>query len=228
MTFADAFVFADTKYGAAANELSAIQSFDLSYNTYFIQTPSYLIIDKIEYDNDVFKAPTTPSITIKYNSTPYNALSNRFKYKDNVYFITLSAYSVPSSSNISIIPQVYKLNISNFELVNILPYSSDLLDTFTLSSNVVYTEAVDPKLTYNEDIDIYNLSYLVKDQNKTPGLVSVNFAIRDSVIIKDVNGYDFTNGSITTVFNALSSLTTQFTSLVQSTTPTLTASGLIL
>ena len=228
VSFIDAFAFATTKYGAAATELSSVHNFDLSYNTYFIQTPSYLIIDKIEYNGSVFESPRTPSTVIEYNSNSYNAISNRFKYKDDVYFAVLSAHNTSIPLNISIIPQIYRFGASKFELVNTLAYSSELLNTFTLSSNVLYTEACDPKLTYNEDIDMFNLSYLLKDQNKTPSLISVDFVIRDVASIKDVRGYNFVNGSTTVIFNALSALSTNFTSLTASTTPTLTSAGIVL
>lgn len=226
--FTELLGFAEVKYGSAVfADLSAVQNFDIVYNTYFIQTPSYLIIDRIDY-NDGFTSPRTPNLTIQYNVDNYNRISNRFKHKNNVYFAVLSGNNSLSAINPTIIPTIYRFDLSKFELINMLPYSNSILSAFAIDSSILYTEVASPKLIYNEDIDEFNLSYILKDQNKTPTVISVRFDINDIAYIKGVSGFKFTSDNDTVVFSTLSAVSASFTTLAQSSTPPISSTGAIL
>lgn len=196
---------------------SGIKEFDLVYNTYFIKTSQYLICDKVLYENNMFNNPKTNNVIIEYNNNLYNTISNRFKVQDYVYFAVLSAYEAPSTTSAFVYPIIYKINTQTLKQTQVFPTDSisNYSNYFNISTgNVLYVEADTPRLTYNVDLDMFNLSYLLKDQNKIPYLVSVNFKDSDSVI-NSVNGFKFGVSNITNQFNSASSINT-FTAVLTS------------
>jgi hypothetical protein len=198
-----------------------ILNFDFVYDTYFIQTSRYLICDKISFDGVKFSNPKTPNIVIPYGDNLYNTISNRYKVGDTVYFATLSTVGTPNTSTAFVYPIIYKLNINTLDKQQIFPdvdinnYSDDFLIS---TDNILYTESDVPSITYNSDLELFNVSYLLKDQNKVPYLMSVNFKDTQSGIIDSTYGFKFGSNNISTLFNAPSS--------INSFTPTLTSGSI--
>lgn len=224
----DALTYLQNKYGTSVyNEISSgVKEFDLVYNTYFIQTSGNLIIDRIIYEENAYVTPRTPNIIVPYNQSNYNDISNRFKIKDNVYFATLS--SVTSNQTVAVVPTIYKFNLTDFKLTKIYSNIKSVSSEFVVNSDgIEYTEASTPVITYNDDINRFNLSYLLKDQNKSPYLISIDFTERDAVVINSATGFRFGAGINTQTFNTSFTYST-FIPIVSSGTPTLSSYSIIL
>lgn len=201
---------------------SGVQSFDLAQNTLFIQTSSYLFIEKINYDGEAFNIPNTAKNVINYNLTPFNCISNRFKVKDEIYFATLSSIYQPTSS-LSIFPQIYKYSITTQTLIKIYPNNNTFISDFSIDiTESDYIEAETLKITYNLEHNTFNLSWLLKDLNKSPYLISTSFKLYDEVNITSIDGFKFTKYNNTIQFNSNNTnVYSTFAPIISSSTPQL-------
>jgi len=192
------------------NLTAGIVNFDLAYDTIILQSSNYLVCDKIAVSDGAFVNPKTPNVIVSYNSDLFNTISNRYKVNGNIYFATLSTYGTPNTSTAFIYPIINKLDINTLKLQQIFPDTSisEYVDDFEITTDgVLYVQADTPHLTYNSDIDMFSISYVLKDQNKSPYLFNMNF--RDSVsdVIHSTSGYKFGTNNITSLFTSSNSLT---------------------
>lgn len=189
---------------------SGILNFDLAYNTYCLQTNNYVIFDSLNYTIEGYVNPKTPNIALKYNNNLFNTVSNRFKVGDNIYVAVLSTFGSITTSEVCVYPIIYRVNIYSLDLEQIFPTTANISahsSAFTVSANgVLYTESSSPYITYNTDLELFNISYILKDQNKLPYLMSVYFRDKHDNIIDTVNGFNFGQDNITTQFNNISVL----------------------
>lgn len=86
------------KYSAQVRSeiYNSTQDFEIIYDTLIVETPSYLIFDKIKYDNDVFEQPGTRNTVFKIlTSSTLNRFSNRFFHenKRSIMFAILSPFT---------------------------------------------------------------------------------------------------------------------------------------
>lgn len=228
LRFTDALNYTQSKYGSAIfNELSSgVQEFDVSYNTYFIQTSGNLVIDRIAYENDAFVSPRTPNIIVPFGNGQFNPISNRFKLNDTIYFATLTSFNTGSA--LSVVPYIYKFNSTQFTLTLVYPLSSDAIDDLIVDAgDVLYVEASSPRLTYMAETDIFNISYILKDQNKSPYLISISFNEKDKVGITSVSGFKFAADNYTVQFSTSTNLSV-FSTMLSSAPPSLISNGLVL
>jgi len=235
MTFASAFAYGASKYSTSVWwELSSnlITRCDIVYNTIFIETPSYFVIDRIESENNIFIDSGTPDIWFEHTSTPFNKISNRYKKDNFVYFAILSAVGVNSAldtRDFVVFPLIYKFDSNNFSVSQIYPLKSSTLESISESfsfntDGVQYIEACTPRITYFSKTNTFNLSYLLKDLNKSPYLVSVNFDVNDIVALKEINGVKITADNSTVMFTSSAAFNT-LTWLLTSATPTVNSAG---
>jgi len=196
------------------NLTAGIINFDLIYDTIILQSANYLICDKISVVDGEFINPKTSNIITRYRDDLFNTISNRYKVNNNVYFATLSTYDTPNTSTAFVYPIINKLDLNTLKLHQIFPDTtiSDYTNDFSIATDgVLYVQADTPQLTYNSDLNIFNISYVLKDQNKLPYLFTVNFRDNVSDIIDYTYGYKFGSNNITAVFtssNTLSSFST--------------------
>jgi hypothetical protein len=185
--FIDALPYLEDKYGETvyADMSSNITAFDMIYNTYFIQTHDRIIIDKVKYTGKHFTSPGTGNTIIEYNKNPFNKVSNRFKVKDSVYFVMLSAMSEPNNSEVAIVPRIYKYKTNNDTLVELTIKNFDISDFVIDNINTLYVHISQVHLTYNEQANRFNVSYILKDSNQLPYIISTNFVEHGEIHIKD-------------------------------------------
>ena len=219
--------YLQTKYTPSvySSLTSGITKFDLAYNTFCMQTNNYVLFDRVNYTANGFTNPKTPNIAIEYNRDLFNSVSNRYKVDNFVYFATLSTYGDITTSQAFVYPIIYKINIFDLDIDQIFPGNLDISDyssEFTINTEgVLYVEVGDPVITYNSDINLFNISYLLKDQNKSPYLVSVNFSDKPDNIISDTYGFRFGSGNITTQFTS-TNVINAFSTLLSSSTFSIT------
>lgn len=207
---------------------SGVQNFDLAQNTLFIQTSSYLFIEKLNYDGASFNIPNTSKNIINHNITPFNCISNRFKVRNDVYFATLSSIYYPTSSR-SIFPQIYRYNLNTQTLTKLYPNNNTFIEDFKIDTTEVnYFEAETLKLSYNQELNTFNLSWLLKDLNKSPYLISTNFNLYDELNIDSVDGFKFTKYNNTIQFTNSSVYSNTFAPIISSKTPVLSNFSIIL
>lgn len=176
------------------NEISnKVLGFDLTHDTYFIQTSGALVIDKLRYQEGEFVTPRTPNYIINYNNNLYNKITNRFKVDNSVYFSVLSA-----SSNI-IVPFVYRFDINAHKLLQVFPTATkdmeDVQELYFETDDYRFYEVSTPHITYMREGNIFNLSFLMKDSNKLPMLFSINFAETNNFTINSISKYRFNSSS---------------------------------
>lgn len=191
------------------NLTAGILNFDLVYDTIILQSSTYLICDKISVVDGEFVNPKTSNVITQYGNDLFNTISNRYKVNGNIYFATLSTYGTPDTSTAFVYPIINKLDLNTLKLHQVFPDTtiSNYVSDFSITTDgVLYVQADTPQLTYNSDINMFNISYVLKDQNKLPYLFNVNF--RDSVsdIIDSTYGYKFGSNNITTRFTSSSTL----------------------
>jgi hypothetical protein len=205
---------------------SCVRDFDVVYDTLFIQTSSLLVIDKVTGTNSSDLLVTEGRV-VEYNANPFNKLSNRYKVDSNVYFVTLSAFNTTNTDTQSIVPMIYKYSLADNKVHTVYPNNTTYVDDNVIQSNVLFTETSAPVISFTQETQTFNLTYIAKDQNKSPTLVFINFKdVMGDVITKSV----YTNlGSIgnTTVFTSLSTLS-NFSVLLSSQTIAFSTSAMIL
>lgn len=164
-----------TKYSPeAVSQLdNNIKTFELAYDTLFIQTSSYLIIDKLEYDGKDFVNNNSNKIELPYNSDEFNKISNRFKVGNKIYFCVLS-----SVDNVgTFLPKIYSYDLET-NLNSLIHPTNTLTEYITCSSsNVSYTSIGNPILTYNSRNNIFDISFVLYDMNNYPYINSTEFYI---------------------------------------------------
>ena len=216
----DALDYLETKYGTStfASISSNVTHFDIVYDTFFIQTSSAIIIDKIKYVDSEFLNPKTANNIVSFNNDTYNKITNRFKVDTNVFFATMSAKNTDSLSSFMVYPTIYKFDYNSHKLEEVFPRNYDINDftaEFTLSGNVLYTELYTPRITYMNETNTFNISYILKDQNNVPAIGSINFEYTNEVIFKTARLYCGSGSNLTTVFN-VSGATIPFTPILSS------------
>ena len=192
------------------NELSGkVKEFDMFYNTMFIETSSFLIIENIEYDiktNDFTNSNNTIVNLLSCNTNNFDKVSNRFKVGDDVFYAQLvkeGAINDDSAfKDIRIYPRIFKYSYTKRTTEQIYPtLGNPVLNDYPYFNEyineVLLLESGKPQLTYSSENELFNLSFILKDQNKTPRLYSYVFEYTDKIKFIKANYYEANNMSYT-------------------------------
>jgi hypothetical protein len=221
-TLLNTFPYLLSRYqSSVVNELSAnVIKFEIANDVMFIQTNSYLTINKILMIDGVFEDPKTNSILITHSSTPFEVLSNRFKHNNEVFYSKLLTTNYPiSSNNFIIYPEIYKLDLINFKNTKIFPTSqNDITDFFNISGvDIRFVKCSSSTLSYSSKNNIFNISFILKDQNEMSNLHELDFKltptvefINHSIVNFKSNSYSNIMSSLGTISPVLSSSTPLF------------------
>lgn len=192
---------------------SNILNFDMMYNTLFLQLSSDLIIDRPNYVEGVFTDSYSPNMVVSYNADPFNSLSDRFKRDSSVLFFTTSLLedSLSATNDKVVYPTIYEYSYIDNDLKVIYPptVAGELvIDTnlFSLSGgNINIMEVSTPTITYNDINNMYCISWISKDQNKSPNLFSFLFNYTEGGEVEFSSGdkYAATSSSMSNIFDTL-------------------------
>jgi hypothetical protein len=188
-----------------------VVNFDMSNNSLIIETESYLIIDKLQYDGSFTESNTSP-IYIEHNQSDFNKLSNRFKVNSFIYFCEMQSLSAEiPSNNFIIYPEIYRFDIINHILDKIYPQSyNEIVESsqfFNISGgDIRYTSLDAPVITHSIKNDMYNISFLMKDQNEMPTLHEYDFYLTPNVKFSDHNIIKFNSCQLSNIFHNLSTV----------------------
>ena len=203
------FYYLSSRYTPSAyRQLSAISKFEINSDTLFIETDNYLVFEKINYEDSKFNPPVAVVYEIQHNASALNKLSNRFKVGSDVYYCVLqTTTSAISSNNYLLYPEIYKFDTLSHRNHKIFPITpSDYLnhtDFFSVSGgDVRFTRSEKPTITYAKKNDIFNISFLLKDQNDMVALHEYDFRLTPDVQFLKHNVYFGTFESYSNIMNA--------------------------
>tara|TARA_R110002020_G_scaffold377097_1_gene588181 strand:+ start:5639 stop:8539 length:2901 start_codon:yes stop_codon:yes gene_type:complete len=199
--------YISTKYNSTiCDELStSVNNFDIVYDTLFIETSSYLVIEKTEYENNTFVNPNTLGISLSHSSNFFNKFSNRFKIGNDVFYCRMAKEEINDLSAFRAYPEIWKYNYNDGVNTQIYPTTDNPVVSssafFTCSgNNVMYLEFSKPVLTYSSDNEQFNLGVLIKDQNQSPVLLNYLFEYGSVIKFLDSDFYEGTNNNFTYLF----------------------------
>lgn len=206
----EVFPYMNTKYNSSiVSELSGnIVNFDISNDILVIETPSYLTIDRIVYENGQFKDPKNAPMYITHDSNDYDKVSNRYKKDNHIIYAKLKIDNDSlSSNNFIVYPEIYQFDTLNFKNLLIFPqHPSDITDYFNVSGgSIKYTKSDTPILTYNSRNNIFNISFLMKDQNNNADIHSYDYHLSPNVTFLK---HQITKSEVNAYTNSLESLDT--------------------
>ena len=199
----DTLTYISGKYNATiCNELStAVDNFDILYDTLFIETSSYLVIEKTLYKDYTFTTPGTFTNSLTINTNFFDKVSNRFKIGNDVFYCRMARDQL-NFKDTRLYPEIYKYNYNLEKSEQVFPTTANPVISsacfFNLSTNnTVYLECSKPVLTYSSDNEQFNIAVLLKDQNKGPLLVNYLFEYTDKITFLDVDSYNSTDSKFT-------------------------------
>lgn len=219
------------KYGlSAAQSLSAVEKFEISNDVIFIETANHLIIDKIGYsDGEFFDSKVK---AYQFSLSGYQKFSNRFKVKNKVYYSIIDTLTnTITSNNVAVYPRIFEYDV--LKNTNTLLFPQTLADInnnlsfFSLSGGSIRYESIDnPRLVYNSRNDIFNISFLAKDQNNLFYLHEYDFALDSPIRFLDHNRYKTNPYQVSNIFTP--SYRTSLNVYLSSGSPTISAEEFIL
>jgi hypothetical protein len=164
--------------------LNIITKFDVFYDSFFIQTPNGYIFEKIVFQNSNF---LPHSQFDHYSPLQINNIDYWFdEINKKIYFCGFEDIPLVTSKALRFTLFFKEFNIQNGKINDFYTKLVHLaLDSTTnlLSSNGVKD---DPKLTYNADTNVFNVSFLIKNDVQQNALISINLNQND---ILEVNSF---------------------------------------
>jgi hypothetical protein len=191
---------------------TAAKNLEIFYNTICIETPNYLVFDKVLYEDGSFQKPSTSNLVYSISSSStLQAFSNRlFIEKDKtvtfcvIYPRVLSAsvlitestadniIKIYNNNNKIFIPDIYQYNITDNSTEKIFPVTSQiptissaftLYTEFNSETNFNIVKIQKPIITYNSLNDIYKLTYICTDNNNLFHLLDYSFKIDQNKVV---------------------------------------------
>jgi len=199
-----------------------IIDFDVIYDILVLQTPTYLVFDKINYHDGQFDIQTKLNTVYSVNSgSQLEKFSNRFFNEDRnrILFTIFKPLTTTSSiaNYYSYVPEVHEYNITTTASKKLFPLDSDisLLSSFIpnlsgVSGNNFIPVAIDtPTLTYTQLNDVYKLTYILRDNNNFSHIAEASFTyLNDKFELASVNFYNTNSTLRTTSFGTATQFAT--------------------
>ena len=227
--------YLSTKYNnTICRELStAVTSFDIFYSTLFIETSSYLIIERTNYKDSLFKSPNTFTNSLSINTNFFDKISNRLKVEDDVFYCRMARDQLGYKGD-RFYPRIYKYSYGKDKSEQIFPTTANPAVSSAAFLNLtgdgsVYIECSKPLLTYSSDNEQFNIGFILKDQNKGPVLMNYLFEYTDDIKFLNTEAYLCNNSRFTFNFTESASNTRNLNSLnfvLSSSLPSLTATNI--
>jgi hypothetical protein len=169
--------------------------FDAFYDCIFLETCDGYIFEKLYVDDQILEPFNYKNnFNLKYNiSNSYNLKQTPIDYwfdeeSNKIYWCTIQTLPQDLSSF------EFYLDIRSFDCdtgisqVKLLNYIRLEFESKINWDRFNYTVEM-PRLTFNPDTLVYNISFLVKNKIKQFGLVSINFYINPKIEIIEINSF---------------------------------------
>lgn len=178
---------------AVTNELDSVIDFDVIYNTIFIETENYYMMDKLNYDyatNEITPYNSDINYLQKYENFPeIERISvGFFNEKQKSYvFAKIKVLPELSSYNTRVIyPEIYYVDLANPNFKKLFPIFTETyenLSGFQFNRQNINFERLDkPIITFNEDSNTYLLNYFAKNPNNVFVQAFMEFKINNAKI----------------------------------------------
>lgn len=222
-------VFAKYPADVRAQIYSDVYSMRIIYDVIIIETQNYVVVEKIQLNNDnEFIASNTVNTYIVHDDATNQHVSNVFfNNVDNcLYFANLALVNSTSSTNApAVYPKIYQYRLADNALNRVYPLAStstnELITTFTPSSAVYQYKQSPLNIAYNSRNNAYAVSWVGYDLNELPLFNACTFTVeaqRTTILNYSVfqplstsqtqNFYYSLQSTMFSSFSALSSTTT--------------------
>lgn len=219
-------IFAKYNNNVITDINASVNWFDVVYDTIFIQTKNYFIIEKIAYEEGVFKTNNQPSIYYPININSFEKISIPFfsETKKTSIFARMILHGDLSATNEKIIyPEIYKYEYTKHLVTKLYPTNTSsiaLSGQFSYKNLGVNIENIkSPKITYNTRNNFYALTYIAEDGNGASYIIYVKFTLDEEssiVSIISVKAYKMGGESLTYNFYQTTSSTLVSSSTTES------------
>lgn len=159
-----------------------VEWIEVLYDSIFVQTTNYYIIEKIVYENGKFIINNAPNIYYISNDTPFNKFSKPFLIDDEIsYFCRMTVLSANSASNSkAIFPEIYEYNLNDHTCTKVYPVGldeSELNYLYSLSGlgDINIDNIKQPDLVYNSRNDIISITVVGEDGNELSYIVNYKY-----------------------------------------------------
>lgn len=195
-----------------------IKDFEIVYDSIIIETPNYLLFDKIKYDDNEFKTPSTKNTFYSISGSNLKTFSSRFfneKSKDVTFCVMNYLESLSSTNYKTIYPEIYRYDVVTNNTKKLYPTTdvSSLSSIFSLSAiydnlyNVNIIKINKPSLTFNSYNQMYKLTYTGVDNNNLFHMFDYEFdVVNDVVTFYSGKVYKHNKSITTTSFGEVSSI----------------------
>ena len=177
--------------------LNLITRFDVFYDSFFIQTANGYIFEKVIFENSKIQPY---SLFNFYSPTQTNNIDYWFDEQNKkVYFCGFNDIISDRSQNIK-----FSLFFKEFDIktgkINEF-YNKNVVLIFDTVTNLLSSNGKkdDPKLTYNADTNIFNVSFLIKNDIDQNALISINLNQNDILEINSFIPYGTLNSNRSSV-----------------------------
>ena len=204
MPLLDTFPYLSTSYSTEilAELDSIIDKFEIEKDVLFIETPNYLLINKIKYENGQFVHPNAKGLTFQHNTNWCDKFTNRFKVNNFVYYCKLHTTTPQISSNtITVYPTIYRLDTLNYSNTKIYDFEDSIFEITNPSE--LYDTLDTPTLAYNSRNDIFKISFLLKNINNLPTLFEYDFKLSPDVEFIKRGEYTFNDNTYSTLYETV-------------------------
>ena len=166
---------------------------DINYDSIFIQTNNYYVIEKIVFEDGKYKINSKPNLYFT-SSNIFEKFSKPFHIEgtDKSYFCKMTILSATSALNEkAIYPEIYEYNLYDHTAKKIYPTNetqSQLNSLYSLSGigNISIINIKPPELVYNSRNNIYSITTAVVDGNNLGYIISYKYREEDRTLTNTV------------------------------------------
>lgn len=181
-------------------QLSNIINFELTYDIISVETENYLLFDKITFENNEFIDSKQSPIYIEHSVSPFDNISNRLKLDNFIYYCVLKSEGSFFNDTLHVYPEIYRYNIKTNKNILLYPQDIPIPSYFKIYGDVEYIHSDNPILAYSSRNNIFNISFILKDQNNYPLLKSYDFKLSPNVEFISGKNIPFSTISISNIF----------------------------
>ena len=166
---------------------------DINYDSIFIQTNNYYVIEKIVFEDGEYKINSKPNLYFTSNNI-FEKFSKPFHIEgtDKSYFCKMTI--LPSTSALNekaIYPEIYEYNLYDHTAKKIYPTNEtqdQLNSLYSLSGigNISIINIKPPELVYNSRNNIYSITTAVVDGNNLGYIISYKYREEDRALTNTV------------------------------------------
>jgi hypothetical protein len=211
--------FSSLPSGVREEVYSSNKWLDVNYDSIFIQTTNYYVIEKIVFEENNFKVNSSPNLYFASNNI-FEKFSKPFHIEgtDKSYFCKMTVVSSTSALNgKSIYPEIYEYDSYGHRVKKVYPTTetqSRLSSLYSLSGlgNISIANIKHPEIVFNSRNNIYSVTTIGVDGNNLAYIMSYKYGEVDSTFV-NIECKVYRLNSSGTTHNFYNSTLSQFVSV---------------